>query len=91
MRSRAAVASTTPAGCAPPTTPANPAGAPPKPDRPIGRGLQGCTVTDCTRTHYAKDLCRAHYERHANTGDVRAGDPIAVRRSRVDLIDSEEL
>lgn len=33
----------------------------------------GCSVTECTRQHYAKSLCRRHYERVVRHGDPNAG------------------
>lgn len=40
--------------------------------------MRTCTVPNCERTHYAKELCQAHYSRRAADSDVPDSTPIGM-------------
>lgn len=44
---------------------------------PMSQWRTGCSVTDCTRKHYAKGFCRLHWERNHLHGDPMAQKVLA--------------
>jgi hypothetical protein len=48
-----------------------------QPSRPLGRRLNHtCSVDDCLRDAYARQLCKVHYRRFLAKGDPLADKPI---------------
>lgn len=47
-----------------------------------GRAKQ-CGVGECTRQHYALDMCRRHYDRYVKYGDANGGPRPAGAPSRI--------